>query len=108
MSKKSQRKRKQSGRQPRPRWFSWLWLAVAGVALLVAGALVLLQTGSGDEPQVTPLVVGAPRLAVDRAIVDEGYIKYDVPIRTTFRLSNVGDQPLKILNQPQVWLVKGC
>jgi hypothetical protein len=107
MGKKSRRKRKQK-RQPPPRGFPWLWLAVGGAVLLVAGALVVLQPWSGDEPQVTPQVDGAPRLMVDRTTVEEGYIKYDVPIRTAFRLSNVGDQPLKILGEPQVRLVEGC
>jgi hypothetical protein len=40
--------------------------------------------------------------------VDEGYVRFNVPVRTTFRLSNVGDQPLQILGQPQVELVEGC
>jgi hypothetical protein len=40
--------------------------------------------------------------------VDEGYRKFNTSVRTTFRLSNVGDQPLQILGQPQVQLVEGC
>ena len=107
MSKRSRRKRKQKGRQP-SRQSKWLWPAVGGAVLLIVAVLVVFQPWSGAEPQVVPQEAGAPRLAVDRAVIDEGYIKYDVPIRTTFRLSNVGDQPLEILNQPQVRLVEGC
>ena len=108
MNKESRRKRKKNGRQPPSRRLPWLWLAVGGAGLLIAGALLLLQPWSNSEPQVTPQVAGAPRLLVDRATIDEGYVKYDVPVRTTFRLSNVGDQPLKILDQPKVRLAKGC
>jgi hypothetical protein len=56
---------------------------------------------------VAPEVEGAPKLAVDQTVVDEGYVKFNVPVRTTFRLSNVGDQPLKIEAAP-VELVEGC
>ena len=110
MSKKSQRKKKRKKGQPPPRRFPWLWLALGGVAVLVVGALAL-QPWSGDDdesPPVTPQVFGSPRLQVDRTTVDEGYVKYDVPVRSTFRLRNVGDQPLNILETPQVELVRGC
>ena len=109
MSKKSQRKKKGKKRQP-SRQFPWLWLALGGVAVLVVGLLALQPwSGDGDEsPPVTPQVFGSPRLQVDRTTVDEGYVKYDVPVRSTFRLRNVGDQPLKILETPRVELAQGC
>jgi hypothetical protein len=78
---------------------------------LVAGVLVVLtvaQPWSGDDTQVPPQVAGPPRLVVDQTTIDEGYNKYNVPIRTTFRLRNVGAQPLQILDTPQVRLVEGC
>lgn len=107
MSNKSRRRRRARRRQP-PRQFPWLWLGVAGGLALIVGLVLFLQLGSADEPQATPQVSGAPRLQVDQAIVDEGYVKFEVPVRTTFRLKNVGDQPLKLLNQPAVQLVEGC
>jgi hypothetical protein len=108
MSKKNHRRRKQNRSQPLSRRLPWRWLAVGGAVMLLAGALLALRPWSSDEPQVTPQVAGAPRLRVDRTAVDEGYVRYNVPLRTTFRLSNVGDQPLKILGEPQVALVRGC
>lgn len=79
--------------------------------LLVVSGLRLIWTAS-TSPVVTldatPEVVGAPRLAVDQEVIDEGYIKLDNTIRTTFRLRNVGDQPLHILGEPAVELVEGC
>jgi hypothetical protein len=109
MSKKSQRKGKQKKRQTPASRFPRLWLAVGGVLLLIAGALLVLRPWSGDDkPQSTPQVAGTPRLMVDQTTVDHGYIKYDVPVRTTFRLSNVGDQQLEIVGAPQVQLIQGC
>ncbi len=107
MSKMSRRKRKQKRRQS-SRQLPWLWLAAGGALLLIVVAVIMAQPWSSGEPSVTPQVAGSPRLAVDQTIIDEGYLKYDVPIRTTFRLSNVGDQPLKIVDTPQVRLVQGC
>ena len=79
--------------------------AVAGVLLMIVGGVVVWNS---SKPQpATPQVVGAPKLVVDQKEVDEGYLQYDVPVRTTFQLSNVGDQPLEILAAP-VKLVDGC
>ena len=111
MSAKSRRTQKKKESKARPRQFPWHWLAWGGAAiiLLFAGILVLDPWSSdADAPTVTPQVAGAPRLMVDRTSIDEGYVKYDAPIRTTFRLSNVGDRPLEILGTPQVSLVRGC
>jgi hypothetical protein len=103
MSKKTRsRKNKPSSRQS-----LWPWLAGIGLLLLiVGGALVWITSSPGTA--VTPEVVGAPKLAVDQTVVDEGYMQYNAPVRTTYRLSNVGDQPLKIVGQPMVELVEGC
>ena len=103
MSKKSRRK----STQPAPRRFPWLWPAVGG-ALLIVSSLVAWGVSSSTRPAATPQAADAPRLAVDRTSVDEGYVKFNVPVRTTFRLSNVGDQPLQILGEPKVELVEGC
>jgi hypothetical protein len=102
MSKTSRRNRNQpsSGRT------IWPWLAAAGALLLVVGGLVLWNS-SRSRPAVTPQVAGAPKLVVDKTVVDEGYVRFNVPVKTTFRLSNVGDQPLKIKEAP-VELVEGC
>ena len=106
MSKKKSRNESDSN-QPSPRQFSWLLpAALVGVLLLIVGGVVL-WTRSNAQPAVTPQVEGAPKLVVDQTAVDEGYLQYDVPVRTTFRLSNAGDQPLEILAAP-VKLVDGC
>jgi hypothetical protein len=103
MSKKSRsRNNKRSSRQS-----LWPWLAGIGVLALIVGGVVVWITSSPGTA-VTPQVVGAPKLAVDQTVVDEGYVQYNVPVRTTYRLSNVGDQPLKIVGQPMVELVDGC
>ena len=39
---------------------------------------------------------------------DFGRVPLDIPVRATFTLSNDGDQPLQILNQPVVEVKEGC
>lgn len=108
MSKSSRRKQRQKQRQARARRLFWVLLAGGGLAVGILVVLLVARPGSGGEPQVTPQVAGSPRLMVEQAVIDEGYVRYNVPVRTTFRLSNVGDQPLQILETPQVRLVEGC
>jgi hypothetical protein len=101
MSKRSGRK----GISPAPRRLPWLWIAAGAAVVLIAGGVVML---SAQVSPAAPAVAGAPRLAVDRTTVDEGYVKFGTPVHETFRLSNAGNQPLQILGQPQVELVQGC
>jgi hypothetical protein len=109
MSKKRRKRNRQKvDRHPTSRRFVWVALAATAVAVFIGAIVLLANPGSSAEPSATPQVSGAPRLMVDQSTVDEGYLTYDTPIRTTFRLSNVGDQPLEILGTPQVGLVRGC
>ncbi len=87
----------------------WLWIAGgAAIVLLVAG-LALWWSSTGATP-TAPAQTGSntPQLVVDRTTIDEGEVKLDTPIRSAFRLSNAGGQPLQILDEPQVELVEGC
>lgn len=86
----------------------WLWVVIGSAVLLVIGGLSALWTSSTAQPAVTPVVNGAPKLTVDQTVVDEGYLSYNMPVLTAFRLKNVGDQPLQILGEPRVELVEGC
>ncbi|GAB4532975.1 MAG: hypothetical protein Kow0063_14280 [Anaerolineae bacterium] len=103
MAKKSRVRRRQPV-QPR---LPWRWLAAAGLLLVLAGGLAFWMS-SRERSVESPQVAGAPRLIVDQTLVDEGYVQFNVPVRTTYRLSNVGDQPLRILGEPRVELVEGC
>ncbi|HXV42950.1 MAG TPA: hypothetical protein VEC96_07795 [Anaerolineae bacterium] len=104
MSKKSKRRYKPTPQRQVP----WLWLAIGGALVLILGGLGVAWMSSNTRPAVTPVVNGSPRLAIDRTLVDEGYVKLNTTIRSQFRLSNVGDQPLQILEEPRVELVEGC
>jgi len=103
MSNKSRSRRN----QPSQRQFPWPWLAVAIGALLLIGGGLVVWNSFGHRPEVPPQMTGAPKLVVDQTLVDEGYVQFNVPVRTSYRLTNVGDQPLEIIATP-VELVEGC
>jgi hypothetical protein len=69
------------------------WLATGTVILIVAITLITWASynpGSGREDS------GTPKLVVDQTSIDEGNVKFDTPVRTTFRLRNEGDGLLRI------------
>lgn len=102
------KKPRQTGKQRSPRSRPWLWPVAGGGLLVIAAALLWSQTVGHAPGTSVPQVEGSPRLAMDRTTVDEGRVGFGVPVQTTFRLSNVGDQPLQILGEPEVELVVGC
>jgi hypothetical protein len=102
MAKTSQRKPTQVHRAP------WLWAVLGGALLFIISGVWLAWPSNKVNPNFAPQVTGAPRLVVEQTTIDEGEVKVNTPIRTTFRLQNVGNQPLQILGEPAVELVEGC
>lgn len=85
-------------------------IVATGALLLIVLGLVLLARPGGPAANIAgpTSAVNAPRLAVDRTLIDFGKVPLDVPVKATFKLSNVGDRPLSILNQPVVEVKQGC
>ena len=87
----------------------WPFVAMAvGAVLIVTGGFL---AWSGSRPlQTTPSPGNSSgaRLSVDRSTIDFGKVPLDVPVKATFKLQNVGDQPLTIKGEPRVELVQGC
>ncbi|HXV97121.1 MAG TPA: hypothetical protein VEC93_01765 [Anaerolineae bacterium] len=96
--------------KPTPsRQLPWLPIIAGGAILLVIVGLAIWWTSFSSAPMTAPQTGdGAPRLAVDRTTIDDGYVKFETPIQAAFKLSNTGNQPLQILSEPQVQLVEGC
>jgi hypothetical protein len=87
----------------------WLWIVSGAAIVLIVVGLALWWSSTASAP-TTPTQTGnnTPRLAVNRTTIDEGEVKLDTPVRSAFRLSNAGSEPLQILGEPQVELVEGC
>jgi hypothetical protein len=84
-----------------------LGLIGLGGLLLLALAVVFYKN-SQPGPNVPVEVTGSSKLKVDKEQVDLGYIKLGNTVKVDFKLTNVGDQPLKLTEQPYVEVVEGC
>lgn len=103
------RTRRKDGRKGPSRSQNRGWLPVLlAVALLIGGGLIIGLLTRGGQTTPVPKVRGAPRVEVSQETVDYGDVKVNTPIETVFRVRNVGDQPLQILGEPQVEVVRGC
>lgn len=100
----SQRKPKQN-----PRGRGGPLFVIAGGVLVLGVALVLVWQNLGGAQSGAPIEVqGAPRLKVDREVVDFGDVQLGEWVTAEFQLTNVGDQPLRFSERPYVELVEGC
>lgn len=90
-----------------PAWGPFAFLA-GGVVLLGVAVFAFLQNGAGGSAGAPVEVQGEPRLKVDREVVDFGDVPLGQWVTAEFRLTNVGDQPLRFSEPPWVELVEGC
>ena len=86
-----------------------LFLAGGALLVIIIGIVLLTNLGRGSSGSSSPVqVAGQPKLLLNREQIDFGRVPLDIPVKATFKLSNVGDQPLQILNQPVVEVKQGC
>jgi hypothetical protein len=94
---------------PTSRGFLPILLAAGAVLVIIAGVLLLTNLGRGSTVSTGPSKVGGqPKLALDRQEIDFGKVPLDIPVTAVFTISNAGDAPLKILNEPVVEVKQGC
>ncbi|MEW6092909.1 MAG: hypothetical protein AB1531_02980 [Chloroflexota bacterium] len=101
------KKNKHFGRKSKRNQYSWLFLLMGGI-VLVGLAFLALRGNSAAQPLAAIEVYGAPSLKVDQELVDLGDVKLGRIVQVSFRLTNVGDQPLRFSETPYVELVEGC
>ncbi len=85
----------------------WIMIGLGG-ALLVGMAFLLLREGQDSQPRAAIEVHGAASLRADQQLVDLGNVKLGQTVQVSFRLTNVGDQPLRFSEKPFIEVVEGC
>ena len=88
---------------PVPRRGRWRWAVMGALVVVGAGAGTFWWMSTGPDASG-----GAPRLVVDREVVELGDIPFEAPARVVFTLTNAGDGTLKIAEVPRVKAVEGC
>jgi hypothetical protein len=81
-----------------------LLLALFVVAAVIVGVVFLLTRPAPYTPEVT----GRPSGVVSQDYFDYGDVKGGTWIETSFKIKNVGDQPLNVITEPYVELIEGC
>ena len=94
-------RRKQQRRQQ-----SILMVALGSLVLLALGAVLFKQLL--PKPKAEIEVTGAPSLKVDQEKIEMGDIKLGRTVSASFTLTNVGDQPLRITENPYIEVIEGC
>ncbi len=83
---------------------------------MLAGSLLLIISGgffakNALENRAGPSLIevsGQPSLKVDQELIDYGDVKLNTNLTFALELTNVGDQPLRITDDPFVEVVEGC
>ena len=82
------------------------------IFLLIGGGLLLLVAvffAFQKKPApFTPVVTGGPSLKVDKELVDLGNKKLGSTTDASFKITNVGDQPLVFSKAPYIEVIEGC
>lgn len=84
--------------------------------LLIAGGLLLIGAGvsfakNALDNRADPSLIevgGQPSLKVDQELIDYGDVKLNTRLTFALNLTNVGDEPLKISEDPYVEVKEGC
>lgn len=107
MSKRRGKSKSGSKTPARSRWRRLLVPGLLAIAVLIgAGTWFFLQKSS---PQVVAAqYAGGPRLAVDKDLIDFGTVRFEKFVTASFRLRNVGDQPLRLAVDRTVEAIEGC
>jgi hypothetical protein len=108
MSRSRSRRRSRKDTFIIPRKVLPLLVVAAGVLVIGVAILVITTAGGAADPNFAPQVTGAPKLVVDQPFYDLGDFHFNTMAEVTYTLSNVGDQPLRILELPQVQVLEGC
>ena len=83
-----------------------LLIGLGGILLAVLAFLALNK--SEPASLSTPQVKGAASLMVDQEVIDLGDVQLGVQVKASFKVTNVGDKPLRFTDRPYIEVVEGC
>ncbi len=99
--------RKGAAPPPRSPW-PVVVLGLGALLIVVVGLLIWRSSHAPAQASPPPQVTGSAKLSVDRDVIDLGKVALGQTVQAQFKLKDVGDQPLQIVGNPRVELVKGC
>ena len=88
----------------------WLWVlgALVAVAVVAVGwAWGTRQTATSPTGAPASGQAG-PRIAFDETVYDFGKVPFNQKVEHNFTFRNVGNQPLVVVERPDVEVIQGC
>ncbi|MCJ7702448.1 MAG: DUF1573 domain-containing protein [Anaerolineales bacterium] len=85
-----------------------IFMITGGLLLVAVGVMISKNTLNHRSDPSLIEVKGQPSLKVDQELIDYGDVKLNTNLTFALRLTNVGDQPLKINEAPYVEVKEGC
>ncbi len=99
MTRNKRRKQSRGG-------FAWLLLAFG--AVLVVLAVVLFVTSRGGTAASATTASGTPKIAVEPAKIDYGYVKFGNDETFKIKVTNTGTGNLQFAETPYIEVLEGC
>ena len=93
MSKNKKKSRKQKKN------FPWLFVALGGILVVLAGLLLARQNGDGG---------GTPVITVNQDKIDYGYVQFGNNKTFAIQVTNTGDGTLRFKEKPYIEVLEGC
>lgn len=85
-----------------------LILIGGGLVLLIATLAISVINSMTPSPKIPLEVSGAPSLKLDKEKVDLGDVQLGQTVQVAFALTNVGDETLRLSEEPYVEIKEGC
>jgi hypothetical protein len=83
-----------------------LWLALTALGLVVISGWLI--SNSSAWTKMSGGKTSGPRLSVEKETIDHGKVKLGVPVYDSVRVTNLGDQPLRFIEEPSIEVAQGC
>ncbi len=100
MSNRTRRRRQEQKSCP------WPILMFGGILLVAVAFVLALKPGAGSAGGADPK--GPPKIAVDQAKIDYGYVKFGNDETFKIKVTNTGGGVLRFKDQPYIEVVEGC
>ena len=100
--------KRQERRQKNRQRNTFIVLVAGGLLLLVAGFAMTKNIGNNKADPTLIKVSGQPSLKVNQELIDYGDVKLNTNLTFDIQLTNVGDAPLEISENPYVEVKEGC
>lgn len=92
---------------PRRRWRAWVFVSAVLVVTLI-GAVAAGFRRTASPAASARAHDGAPKLVIDKDVIDFGAVPYRKMIEAKFEISNGGREVLEVTEAPFIEVVKGC